>query len=343
MLVAPVDPGVTGVHAGAYAEASSLPARSGLQMTSKRPSAADTPGKIVWLLPVLSVIWLAVELWAARGQIRSSGGGTVAIATAADALPGVVQATIVAGIGLALLVTSSVVRSATPVLRWVASGLAGAVIGAAVGGLVSATYPHLPSIGAIAAALVIAGVIGGVLVPIPRIAHAVAGGLAGTLGALAIITIVNSNAVLSRMLNMYGAGTSAASYIDASKLVQYTQYALAGIVAGLIAFAYLRRAGVRLFPIYLLAGALPGMLLLVAFGLTSAGGHHLLSAANGLSEADRIVNGMESAETVPNALLVLFVGAFSALIAFGRTLKSAVAAAPSKPARDPAPAQRVHD
>ena len=317
-------------------------------MTSKRPGTVDAPDDatstaaaegstpVIWLLPVVSLLWLGVELWAARGQIHTSGGGTVALATAADALPGVVEATIVAGIGLALLVATSIARTAAPALRWIASGLAGAVIGGLAAWLVASAYPHLPSIGAIAATLIVAGAIGGVLVPVPRVRAAIAGGLAASIAALAVITVVNSNAVLSRMLRLYGAGTSAASWVDASKLVQYTQYAVAGIVAGLVAFTYLRRSEVRQFPIYLLAGVVPGFLLLVGFGLTEIGGHHLLSAANALSEADRIINGMESAETVPNALLLLFLGAFTALIAFGRTLKPAAAATPPK-----APTQRA--
>jgi hypothetical protein len=277
--------------------------------------------KITWLLPVLSIIWLVVKLWASRGQIHDSGGGTVALATAALALPGVVQAALVAGIGLALLASSGLIRSTAAWLRWVGCALAGAVIGGAAGAVVAVAYPHFPSITAIAITLAVAGLIGGILVAIPRIRPAMAGGLAASLASLVVITILNSNAVLSRLLNLYGAGTTAESVVHAGKLVQYTQFVLAGLVAGWFAYAYLRRAGVRLFPIYLLAGALPGLLLLIAYGVTTIGGHHLLNAANALSDADRIVNGLESSETVPNALIVLFVAAFTALIAFGRTLE----------------------
>ena len=45
-----------------------------------------------------------------------------------------------------------------------------------------------------------------------------------------------------------------------------------------------------------------------------------MDAANRLSEADRILNDLVTQESVPNAMIVLFVGAFVALLAYGRTL-----------------------
>ncbi|HEY2794650.1 MAG TPA: hypothetical protein VGJ28_19975, partial [Micromonosporaceae bacterium] len=281
------------------------------------------PAKIGWLLPVLSLIWLGIALWAAHGQIHSnSSGGSVALATAAEALPGVVQATLVAGTGLALLIAAWLLRNSSSWLRWVGGAVAGAIAGgvAAVGTKIA--YPHLPSITSIAVTLIITGAIGGVLTAIPRIQPAVRAGLAAALGALAVITIINANAVLSRLLNLYGfSATSPADALQASKYVQYTEYGLGGIAAGLIAFLYLRRRQVRQAPQFPLAGALPGLVVLVAYALTSIGGHALLDAANRLSDADRVLNRMELAETVPNALLVLFIGALVALIAFGRTLE----------------------
>jgi hypothetical protein len=284
----------------------------------------NPPAKIGWLLPVLSLIWLGIALWAAHGQIHSnSSGGSVALATAAEALPGVVQATLVAGTGLALLIAAWLLRTAPSWLRWIGGAVAGAIAGGVAAAATMIAYPHLPSITSTAVTLVITGALGGVLTAIPRIQPAVRGGLAAALGALAVITIINANAVLSRLLNLYGfSATSPAAALQASKYVQYTEYALAGIAAGVIAFLYLRRRQVRQVPMFPLAGALPGLVLLAAYALTSIGGHALLDAANRLSDADRVLNGMELAETVPNALLVLFIGALVALISFGRTLES---------------------
>ena len=306
------------------------------------PTTDGRPTKIVWLLPLAGVLWLAFELWAARGQIKTSDGGTVTLATAAYALPGVVEATLVAGIGLALTAVS-VLRSPATWLRWVAAGLGGAIAGGVAAGLVGAAYPHLPSISSIAAMLVVTGLLGGILTALPRIGWTVPAGLAAMLAALVVSTILNSNRVLSRMLDWFGAGTTPESYVHASKLVQFTDYAVIGLVAGIVAYAYLRRRGVRVAPVYVLAGALPGILLMVAFGLTEIGGHHLLDAANHLSEADRIINGMESSETLPNDLLVLFAGALASMIAYGRTLKPATGGQPKKTTtsdRDTVPRRR---
>ena len=71
--------------------------------TADVDAPSSTARKITWLLPVLSVVWLLVKLWASHGQIANSGGGRVALAVAASALPGVVHAAIVAGAGVALL------------------------------------------------------------------------------------------------------------------------------------------------------------------------------------------------------------------------------------------------
>jgi hypothetical protein len=283
-----------------------------------------------WLLPLLSVVWLLVKLWASRGQIRTSEGGTVTLAIAADALPGVVQATIVAGAGLSLV--ADAFRGRT-LIRWLIRLGAGLVVGLVTAALVTLAYPHLPSITSIGVTLVIAGLLGSALTGIPRIGSGIAGGIAAVLVALVITTFLNSKVVLTHMLSWFGAGSNAQSFVHASKLVQYADYATIGIVAGITAFSYLRRADVKWFPAYLVGGALPGVLMLVGFGLTAVGGARLLDAADALSDADRILNHLESAENVPNAMIVLFLGAFVALIAFGRTLKPASAVpASAKPA-----------
>ncbi len=297
---------------------------------------AATSDKITWLLPILSVGWLAVKLWASHGQIHNSGGGMVALATAADALPGVVQAAIVAGAGLALIAAS--VRTGA-LVRWLIRIAAGLVAGGAAAILVVVAYPHLPSIASIGVTLVIAGLIGAALTGIPRIGAGIAAGVAAMLAALVVTTLLNSNVVLSHMLKWFGAGTTAESVVHASKLVQYADFAVIGVVAGLTAFSYLRRAGAKWFPLYLIGGALSGVLMLIGFGLTAIGGARLNDAANALSEADRIINQLESSENVPNALLVLFAGAFVALIAYGRTLTPT----PRQTAAKPAPKQATKE
>ena len=143
-------------------------------------------------------------------------------------------------------------------LRWVAAIAAGVVVGGATGVLIAVAYPHLPSIGSIVAAMIACGVIGGAVVAIPRAPVPVAAGIAGTLGVLIAMTVLNSSSVLSHMLSLFGGDSSAASFVHASKLVQYTDFTIVGIIAGVVAFGYLRRRSVRSFPTYLLAGATAG-------------------------------------------------------------------------------------
>lgn len=311
------------------------------------PGAEVEPGTeaepdlgIGWILPLLTVAWLVTKAWAAHEQIRTSGGGTIALATAAAALPGILQAVIVAGIGVGLGVIG-LWTSAGARRRWVAGIGGGLLIGVASAATIMVAYPKLPSVAGIAVAVAAGGVIGGLIAaafPDPAIPGAAA---SATLASFVAITILNSNAVLSRMLRAYGGkGSDAAGYLHANNMIRYTDFAIVGIVAGLTAFWYLRRRGIAKFPLYMLGGASAGLLLLIADGLMVTGGAKLLDATKAISEADRLVNDWESSWTVPNALLAVFVGAFVAVIAFGRTLKPKVAVAP---APVPAPVAETAD
>jgi hypothetical protein len=179
-------------------------------------------------------------------------------------------------------------------------------------------------------ALTLCGTVGGLAGGPRKATGTLTAGAAATLAVLVAVTVLNSNAVLSRMLDWFGGNTgNAASYVHASKLVQYTDFFVVGVVAGLVAYSYLRRHGERRFLHYPPAGGLAGVLLLAAYAFTEIGGSRLLHAADQLSPADQLVNHWESAESVPNAMIVLFVGAFVALIAFGRTIPSRTAVAPA--------------
>jgi len=114
----------------------------------------DRSHRSAWIVPIVSLVWLVVELWAARGQIRHSVDGTVALSNAANALPGVIEATLVAGIGLALLLPGGW-RTGTVWPRVLTTAVAGAVAGAIAGVAVQVAYPHLPSVGAITAILIV--------------------------------------------------------------------------------------------------------------------------------------------------------------------------------------------
>jgi hypothetical protein len=74
---------------------------------------------------------------------------------------------------------------------------------------------------------------------------------------------------------------------------------------------------------YALAGGGPGLLLLVGEGLTRTAGARVLDLAGRVSELEQVVQRLLSGARFNSALIVLFVGAISAMIAVGRTLKPA--------------------
>ncbi|HKF00419.1 MAG TPA: hypothetical protein VKG45_15995, partial [Actinomycetes bacterium] len=108
----------------------------------------------------------------------------------------------------------------------------------------------------------------------------------------------------------------------ASGIVAHIDSVVVGLAAGLLAFWYLRRYAALRFPAYQLAGALTGILLVVAELLVATGGADLLHAAASISPADKTALDLLDSARIVNSLLVLFIGALAAMIALGRTLGS---------------------
>ena len=52
-----------------------------------------------WTVAGLGIVWLIAKLWSAYEQIHANAGDSVAVATAALAIPAVVQATALGGLG----------------------------------------------------------------------------------------------------------------------------------------------------------------------------------------------------------------------------------------------------
>ena len=158
--------------------------------------------------------------------------------------------------------------------------------------------------------------------------------LAAALGSFVVDTILNSGTVLGHMMAALGAGSDAitdcdqgtaaaacAKVVNANSLVSHIDSLVAGLVAGLVAYWYLRRrGGGARFPAYLVAGGATGILLLATEVLTHVGGGGLLHVARAISADDRTVIDLLAGNRVIHGLLVMFIGALTALIAFGRTL-----------------------
>ncbi|WP_432957002.1 hypothetical protein [Micromonospora haikouensis] len=302
------------------------PAAAPLQATGGTPARA--PGAAV--LALLAVGWLAAMLWSTRAAITSAQAGVTAISLSAFALPGVISAALVAGAAVALAVANLLARRGVDraTLRFVVATGAGLLVGLAAAVVINLTYFDNATTNVIAGTAAAAATIGGAVAGAgnARVAGAV---VTAALGAL--VFVVAFSRARDPLFDLFGAGDTQESLVTAAKWVSRTESLLAGLLAGLLAFAYLtwarRRAQRRdpaagdvRWPGYLLAGAGPGLLLLLAEVVIRIGGRSLLDLAGALSEADSVAQTSLGTSRIDNGIWVLFVGALTALIAFGRTL-----------------------
>ncbi|MEV4754790.1 hypothetical protein AB0J86_06710 [Micromonospora sp. NPDC049559] len=330
-------------ESGITATSGRRPARSS-RAAGEPPAARSTevlPAPGAGAFAVIAVAWLAAMLWSGQRSITSANVDSIAISMTALSLPGVISASLLSGAatGLAatnLLARRGVVRTAP---RFTVAVGAGLLVGVLAAVAVTATYGGDPVnmvlAGAIAAAATIGGAAGG-LRSAPMIGGVVAAGMA----VFAASYVMNQ--FEHPLLSLYGSGESLESRVTALEWFLRTAWLVGGVLAGLVAFAYLRweqrraesrqstRPGLR-WPAYLIAGAGPGLLLLATEALTWTAGGRVLELARALSESDDTAQGWLGSSRFDYALGVLFVGAFVALIAFGRTLRP-----PADPAADPA-------
>ncbi|MGC4867519.1 hypothetical protein ACLQ3B_19065 [Micromonospora sp. DT53] len=299
--------------------------------TSAGGRALPAPGTAV--LALLALGWLAAMLWSTREAITSAAAGVTAISLSAFALPGVISAALVAGAAVALAGGNLLARRYGD---WATLRFAGAIGGGMLVGLAAAlainlTYFDTSTTNVIAGTTAAAAIIGGALAG-ARTAAAIGAVVTAALGTL--IFVVAFSRARDPLFDLFGAGDSQQSLVSAAKWVSRTESLVAGLLAGLLAFGYLtwaRRRAVRRdpeapalrWPAYLLAGAGPGLLLLLAEVIIRIGGRSLLDLASALSEADAVAQTSLGTSRVDNGIWVLFVGALTALIAFGRTLSPA--------------------
>jgi hypothetical protein len=286
------------------------------------------------VLFALGLLWLAGYLWAAHASVVGTGDDPVILVTdAALALPGLVAATMLCGATNSNAVLDRW-RDTRAGRGWPALALAaggGLLIGLPAGGLILFGYGHRSSVVVLAWAVLAAAVIGGLLGSVPS-RDAVSAGLAATFGPFLLDFV--PNLWQGQLLRLFGAGATVASKFDAVRRLSLVEALLAGLVAGLVAFWYLRRRGTPPGLLrYLSAGATPGLLLLTAEVVTRLGGARLFDAAGRLSEFDRVVVDYTNGSRLNHGLIVLFVGAVAALVCYGATLKPAPRV-PAGPARE---------
>jgi hypothetical protein len=295
-------------------------------VTAQPVERSTSPGIV---LALVGLLWMAGLLWSARATITSGGGdAAMEVTSTAYALPGAISASLVAGAAVALFVLAAAGRgrdlSAT--VRFAITAGTGLVLGL-LGAITIITintdgWVYAVVGGTIAAAATIGGALAGFRAP--RVVAAVCW------AAIAVFVVgFVLNVVQSPLLNLFGSGDSSASQTSAANWFSFTQSLLSGIAAGVIAFRTLRRAGRRGdgtdvgWPLYALAGAGPGLLLVLAEGLARTAGARVLELAGKVSELELTVQKMLSGSRFNSALIVLFVGAITAIIAIGRTMKAA--------------------
>lgn len=290
--------------------------------------AGRRAGRAPVVLLALGLLWLAGYLWSAHADIIGTGDDPLVVVTeAALALPGLVAVTMLCG-----------AATSNAVLRWrdgrgqVAFALAagcGLLVGAAAGSLILFGYGHRSSVVALAWAVLAAGVIGGLLGSL-RFPEVLSAGLVAAVFGPFLLDFL-PNLWQGQLLRLFGAGDTVASQFSAVRTLSIVEALTAGLVAGLVAFWYLRRSRAAVgFLGYLAAGAAPGLLLLIAEAVTRIGGARLFNAAGNLSEFDRVVINYTNGSRLNHHLVVFFIGAFVALIGYGVTLKPAARPRPER-------------
>lgn len=272
-------------------------------------------------LAVASLLWAVAMLWSARASIVGRRAAEMEVTSTAYALPGAISATLVAGTGLALLALALAGRRATTLAATARAGIAagaGLLAGLLAAGSVLLAYPdgwvYAVLAGTVAAAATIGGAVAGVRAPAVVAAAAWAGLAVFALGFA-------MNLAAAPLLDAFGAGDSVLSRLAALDRFALVQAFAGGLLAGVVAFRYLRGRGAR-WPQYALAGAGPGIVLLVAEALSRTAGSRVLELAGKVSEIERTGQDLLSESRVNSALVVVFAGAVSAIILVGRTLGS---------------------
>ncbi|GAA1745529.1 hypothetical protein [Luedemannella helvata] len=324
--------------------------QTGLAPADASPvSRVRAPGGLVLL--VLSLLWLAREMWAAHASIaRNLDDPAVAISSVALALPGVITASLVAGVAAGLFAALRLAARTEPATDGVADGAVddpsetpaepaaspwpglaarvarraavtggvGLVVGVVAAGVILVAYGATSAVRGLAITTALAALIGGALAAAPvRITRAGVAGVLVVFLTTAVLTIFQEP-----LKSLFGAADTVRSQSAAAGWFSLTSALVGGLAAGVTAYLCLRRAGLR-WPMFLLAGAAPGLLYVVAEIITRLGGAQLLRVASGFSSWDAFAISYLGENRINFALAVGFLGGIIAMVLHGRTLKPA--------------------
>lgn len=288
--------------------------------TEHLPAAIGT----LWLA-VLALGWLALTVRSTLASLATHDH-TVSVTAAAIGLPAAISAALVGGAGIGLAARRLFrAHPERPIARFSAALGAGFLTGVATAATLVLTSTAEGSrimvlSGTVAAAATIGGAIAGIR------AGAVVGAAVAASLALFLLTLLRE-LFTSPLLSLFGADEDPVSLLNAQRWLGLTSSLLGGVLGGLVAFGYLRRAtraggAAPRWPAYLWAGGGAGLMLLLTEVITRVGGARLLALARAISEGDSVFQDLADQSRANAALVVFFIGAITAIIAFGRTLPS---------------------
>jgi hypothetical protein len=288
------------------------------------PAARADTLRGIGVLATLAVIFLVVMLRLAHAAIVDSYDLNSALSAAALVLPLVITVSLVTGAAVGLFAAQTLrTRLRGAGTRIGVAALAGLLIGAASTAAILSTFGGNSAVATLAIAVGAAGAIGGAIGGLP-VQAAVRSGVAGS---LTVFVLGGAFGLLhGPLMNLFGAGGTAASRLSASGWLGLSTAVFDGLVAGALGY-WLLRGTDRGRPVaashamvYLLAGGMPGLLLLLGDLITRLGGAHLLALVAQLSDYDRTGQQWISSTRLVTALIIFFVGGIGAMVAFGRTL-----------------------
>jgi F0F1-type ATP synthase assembly protein I len=262
----------------------------------------------------LGLLWLGTSMWVAHATINGTDddiSGT--LGSAAAALPGVVAATLVTTASIASAASSRFPGAGRRLLVGLATGV---LFGAAAAAGIRFGYGSASSITVLAITVGVASVLGGAAAALPNsVLEACLWATTWVFFAGVIFGVLQPQ--LTRLL---GGGPTAdlAAQTTADTRFTYAQSVLTGLIAGVYASRSLRgEQYARAW--YLVAGALPGLLLVAAEGLTRAGGESLVNLVQGFAPDETVLLALSDVARLRHGLIVLAVGGAVATLAARRT------------------------
>jgi hypothetical protein len=255
------------------------------------------------------LLWLGITVWVARATLTTGGVGlTGPLGSAAAALPGVVAAT--------LLTSATIASAASGRFRGAGRRLlvglgVGVLFGAITAAGVRLAYGNAPSITVLAVVVGAAGVLAGAAAVLP---HAV---LEAALWATTWVFFAGIifGVLQVQLTTLLGGGPAAdpAAQATANTRFTYGQSILTGLAAAY--FAYRNLSGEKkAWPWFLIAGALPGGLLLAAEGFIRLGGSSVIRLVHATGVDNAALVGLTDWSRLRHALIVFAVGGVVAAI-----------------------------